>query len=173
MTTKQMLLSALVLGANIGAIALTTEDLCEINRKLSSTDHWDLNEKLLDAIQFKTAKEVEQLLKQGAWISRFDNDALYQAIKRNDEEGFKIASILIESDANIKDKDNHGYTAAHMAVWSCNPRVLRLIHEKGGNLTIKDDKEKKPSDYLPSLNKSHPDYQEVIAFFKELQNNQK
>jgi len=171
MTTKQMLFSALILGANTGIIAAAEIQWEKINKQ--SKNHWDLNDKLLDAIQFKTAKEVEQLLKQGAWISRFDNEALYQAIKRNDEEGFKITSILIENDANINDKCDHGYTAAHIAVWNYNPKVLHLIHEKGGNLTIKDDKKKEPSDYLQALDKSHPNYQEVIAFFEELQNNQK
>lgn len=170
MITKQILLSTLILSANTGIIASEIQ-WNRIDKQLEQSR--DLNGALLDAIQYKTAQEVLQLLKQGAWISRFDNEALYQAIKRNDEEGCKITSILIENDANINDTDNHGYTAAHMAVWNYNPKALRLIHEKGGNLTIKDDKGKKPSDYLQDLNKSHPDGQEIITFFAELQNNQK
>ncbi len=46
---------------------------------------------------------------------------------------FEVTRLLIEHDADIEAKDDHGHTALYFAVWKESLRVARLLEDKGAS----------------------------------------
>lgn len=134
MTTKELLFSALILGATAHVTLAMNQD--------------QLNEKFLNAASYGNLKQIEQLLKDGADINAKDEHhgetALHKAtswkypIWTDNREYIEVISKLIESNIDYDAQDKWGYTAMRRAFENDNHLVFshmsRKIQEKKAQL---------------------------------------
>jgi ankyrin repeat protein len=96
-----------------------------------------------------TPEEIEHAIQGGANVNAADKDnwtALHFSALSN--ENYEVARVLIENGANINARDDYGDTPLMNAVYSNLPKHILLLLDMGADTEIKDNKGKKPIDYL-------------------------
>ena len=106
MTTKQMLLSALIL-STIGNITLATEKTREQRKQKL------LNKKLLETAAYGKVKKIKQLIEDGAEINAKDKYGYTPLHNAACHRNIKVVKQLIKDGAEINAKNNFGRTALH------------------------------------------------------------
>jgi len=142
MTTKQILLSALILGAvnNAGLEAI-------FNKK-------KINDELLTATQDNKVLKVKVLLELGANPNAKDKEGNtplhllpfgHRFTVNSGGADAEIAQLLLQYGANPNIQNNKGDTPAHTS--ACNYSILRLLDARGADFTIKNNTGKTASNY--------------------------
>lgn len=133
MTTKQMLLSTLILGTTIN-IALAME-------KNSNQSYGFANRR---SSMFESDSDDSSVSCKSGRDENDDIDILDTALHKviasssHNDKATEIAAALIKKNADINAQNKHGYTPAHLAVFCCNRPMLELLVRNGANLNLKD-----------------------------------
>ena len=122
------------------------------------------SEGILQAVQEGDLSNVKDALRRGnSTISTINGECqtpLHIAIQK----GYvKIAKFLVDRDKlheTIDKDDEKGLTPLHYAVRSNSPMLVRLLCAKGADRELKDDTDRKPSDYAQS-------HSEIMWIFEE------
>lgn len=141
MTTKQMLLSALILGMVNNAIFPMEwlRDLTLTEQERRDKEQKRLNEDFLDAASHGNLNKMKQDLTDGAEINArdsFGSTALHLNIRKT-PVNHDITAELIKNGINVNLKDHIGRSALHHAACNCDITSVKLIVKNKGDLNLK------------------------------------
>jgi ankyrin repeat protein len=93
--------------------------------------------------KFMTNKQDEQKRTPLMWVA-YMNFSNRETIKNKEDKRLVAAKLLLERGADIKLKDEHGWTALSWAAWTGLPTLVDLFVEKNADIDVADVKGQTP-----------------------------
>lgn len=97
--------------------------------------HWITN-----AIDCGSASAVRWMLERNAPVVFRDSEGytvLHSAIEREEDDKYEVMSMLIEFGADVNAHGTQDWTPSHMAAVRNDLQALRLLHQAGGDFSIR------------------------------------
>ena len=99
------------------------------------------NEKIFKIFEDDKKPLLTPLIKISLLKRKRREDDRYNGIPitKSESDDVQLASVVLETGANIDEQDRNGNTALHYCVYSQNAELLKFLLEKGANPNIQDN----------------------------------